>query len=131
MLKDIMLIDVREQKALREAAKSVVSEILGGDTVSYRLISRYVYQSLWDGYRRKFSLDSYRNTPARLIDEGMEFVLNWQPPDWVFEASAYVEMQFENYLYKYFDDCYKGGYTELGSLYNDLKDDFIRNVRES
>ena len=124
-----IIIDSQRQKALRDAAKIVVTEILGEDTVSYRIIARHVYKCLWDEYRRKFSLDSYRNTPAHLTGMGMEFIMNWQPPDWVFETSAYVEIQFENYLYKYFDDCCKDGYKELGSLYKELRDDFVNSIK--
>jgi len=74
-----MGIDSEQQRQLQEIVKKKALESVNGDTEKYRKAAPVFNAQIWAVFRRKFHIDSYRNTPQYLFDEAVAFLENWQP----------------------------------------------------
>jgi hypothetical protein len=78
-LKLMAAIDREQQSRLQAIVKRKILESVGGDEQKYKVIAPALNSAVWAVYRRKFHLDSFRNTPQYLFDEAVEFLENWKP----------------------------------------------------
>ena len=74
-LKLMTTIDGQQQRHLQE----IVKEKFGRDTQKYQKEWLAFLAEIWAVYRRKFHLDSYKNTPQYLFEDAVSFLENWQP----------------------------------------------------
>jgi hypothetical protein len=78
-LKLMSVIDGEQQGQLQGVVKQKILEAVGGDAEQYRKHSPALNSEVWAIYRRKFHLNSFRNTPVYLFDEAVNFLENWNP----------------------------------------------------
>ena len=93
-LENTMTIDYGQQQELQSLAKAVAVNTVGG-----KKARAYTYQyppadendkqpkmygmvisRLWHDYQDFFSVNSYKNTPVKRLDEALKYLNNWQPP---------------------------------------------------
>ena len=123
-------IAVNEQERLRLTARANILVLFGGkNTVSYRLYARRVYKTLWHEYRRRFHLDSYRNTPEYRFNEGLDFIRAWEPDRWQIKAIRAVEKDFNAFMETFFDDNDNDGYRRLLAECPAIMEEFINALR--
>ena len=79
-LKLMAAIDGEQQSQLQEIVKRKILESVGGDIQRYKKVAPALNSAVWAVYRRKFHLDSFRNTSQYLFDEAVGFLENWKPP---------------------------------------------------
>jgi hypothetical protein len=77
-LKMMLPIDNSQQKHLQEIVKQKALDLVNGDVDLYNKIYLALNSDVWTVYRRKFHLDSFRNTPMYLYDEAVAFLENWE-----------------------------------------------------
>ena len=80
-LKLMAAIDNDQQKQLQEIVRNKILDTVGGDAERYKIVASALNSAIWAMYRRKFHLDSFRNTPQYLFDEATGFLENWQPSE--------------------------------------------------
>ncbi|HCW52608.1 MAG TPA: hypothetical protein DG753_02470 [Clostridium sp.] len=73
-------IDYSQQEEIRQLVNKKVIEVLGGKgTPAYKELSKKVYASIWNDYKRKLNVNSYRNTSVKNYDKAIEMLMNWVP----------------------------------------------------
>ncbi|MDR2558126.1 MAG: ORF6C domain-containing protein [Oscillospiraceae bacterium] len=80
-LKLMAAIDGEQQSLLQEIVKRKILEAVGGDMARYKKAAPALNSAVWAVYRRRFHLNSFRNTPQYLFDEAVGFLENWKPPE--------------------------------------------------
>ncbi|WP_163579063.1 Rha family transcriptional regulator [Gracilibacillus saliphilus] len=79
-LEDHMRIDGIQEKKLKDKAKSIAIESLGGTKSSaYKKISRKVFSGIWRDFNNHFQLPRYSELPRKQFDDGLRFLGMWQP----------------------------------------------------
>lgn len=87
-LENTMNIDYAQQKQLKNFAKEVVVNALGGKGSSaYRhknadgsKISSQCFSRFWRDFNDYFNINAYANLPRVRFDEALEYINRWQPP---------------------------------------------------
>lgn len=73
-------IDYSQQEEIRHLVNKKVMEVLGGkDTPAYKELSKKVYCSIWNDYKRKLNVNSYRNTSVKNYDYARDVLESWVP----------------------------------------------------
>lgn len=73
-------IDYGQQEEIRQLVNKKVIETLGGKgTPAYKELSKKVYCSIWNDYKRKLNVNSYRNTSVKNYDYARDMLENWTP----------------------------------------------------
>lgn len=93
-LENTMTVDYEQQQRLKEMAKTVVINAVGGKKArayTYQYPQRdendkppkmygMVISRLWHDYQDYFEVNSYRNTPKVKFEEALKYINAWQPP---------------------------------------------------
>lgn len=93
-LETTMTVDYEQQQRLKELAKTVVINAVGGKKArayTYQYSQRdendkppkmygMVISRLWHDYQDYFEVNSYRNTPKVKYEEALKYINAWQPP---------------------------------------------------
>ncbi len=94
LLENTMTVDYEQQQRLKELAKTVVINAVGGKKArayTYQYPQRdendkppkmygMVISRLWHDYQDYFEVNSYRNTPKIKYEEALKYINAWQPP---------------------------------------------------
>ena len=73
-------IDYSQQEEIRQLVNKKVMEALGGKgTPAYKELSKKVYASIWNDYKRKLNVNSYRNTSVKNYEYARDMLMNWTP----------------------------------------------------
>lgn len=73
-------IDYGQQEEIRQLVNKKVIEVLGGkDTPAYKELSKKVYCSIWNDYKRKLNVSTYRNTSIVKYDYARSVLESWVP----------------------------------------------------
>lgn len=73
-------IDYSQQEEIRQLVNKKVMEVLGGKgTPAYKELSKKVYASIWNDYKRKLNVNSYRNTSVKNYEYARDMLMNWTP----------------------------------------------------
>lgn len=73
-------IDYSQQEEIRQLVNRKVMEALGGKgTPAYKELSKKVYASIWNDYKRKLNVNSYRNTSLKNYNRAIDMLMNWEP----------------------------------------------------
>ena len=81
-LEDTKTIDYTKQLALQNLGKSKVVKALGGiNSPAYRdkHIRSKTFFSIWNEYKNKFAVNSYRNTAVKDFEAGRDYLTMWKP----------------------------------------------------
>lgn len=87
-LENTMNIDYAQQKQLKNFAKEVVVNALGGKgSAAYTYknadgskISAQCFSRFWRDFNDYFNINAYANLPRIKFDEALEYINRWQPP---------------------------------------------------
>ncbi|MDO5517958.1 MAG: ORF6C domain-containing protein [Clostridium sp.] len=73
-------IDYSQQEEIRSLVNKKVIEALGGKgTPAYKELSKRVYCSIWNDYKRRLNVNSYRNTSVKNYDYARDMLESWTP----------------------------------------------------
>ena len=94
-LYNTMTIDYSQQEELRITANIRAINILGGKgSVAYKKVKHRVFQDLWRSYKRKFKVNSYKNTAIKDYEDGVNFIENWEPDEVILYAIQGLNNQY-------------------------------------
>ncbi|MDG0791962.1 ORF6C domain-containing protein [Cohnella ginsengisoli] len=75
-----MTVDSRASLNIKQRAERHVTTILGGkDSPRYKEHYRGTIRKLWHAYWNNFGITTYRDTPAMLYDQALDFIDKWRP----------------------------------------------------
>ncbi|MFA9398379.1 MAG: Rha family transcriptional regulator [Clostridiaceae bacterium] len=79
-LENEMTIDYGQQETLREMVNCAVIDVLGGKgSLAYKRLASKAFAEIWNYYKRKLQVNSYRNTAVVDYEKAKELVEEWEP----------------------------------------------------
>ncbi|MCC0669269.1 ORF6C domain-containing protein [Clostridioides sp. ZZV14-6153] len=82
VLYDFSTIDYNQQETIRSLVNRRVIQVyqcLNFSAYEDAKLRKRVYFSLWKDYRKKFGVNSYKNTAKKNYDNAIKFIENWEP----------------------------------------------------
>ena len=125
------VINRRQQQELQASAKESILSMCSGDGIAYRLFKNQLNNELWCEYRMEFHLNSYKNTPKFLYEEGLAFIRRWTPLWNLPRMAGEAETAFQKYLEAFFDDIDNDNYVKFVEDYPEITEDFIFLKKEA
>ncbi|RBP89358.1 ORF6N domain-containing protein [Cytobacillus firmus] len=79
-LKGNMRVDSLQQQEIQQEAKSSIIQALGGsDSLAYQQISRKVFSTFWNEFKKYFKVPRYGDIPKSKHEEAIRFIKLWRP----------------------------------------------------
>ncbi|MCC0662580.1 ORF6C domain-containing protein [Clostridioides sp. ZZV15-6597] len=82
VLYDFSTIDYNQQETIRSLVNRKIIQVyqcLNFSAYEDAKLRKRVYFSLWKDYRKKFGVNSYKNTAKKNYDNAIKFIENWEP----------------------------------------------------
>ncbi|MCC0731302.1 ORF6C domain-containing protein [Clostridioides sp. ZZV14-6048] len=82
VLYDFSTIDYNQQETIRSLVNRKIIQVyqcLNFSAYEDAKLRKRVYFSLWKDYRKKFGVNSYKNTSKKNYDRAIKFIENWEP----------------------------------------------------
>ncbi|EML6501598.1 ORF6C domain-containing protein [Clostridioides difficile] len=82
VLYDFSTIDYNQQETIRSLVNRRIIQVyqcLNFSAYEDAKLRKRVYFSLWKDYRKKFGVNSYKNTAKKNYDNAIKFIENWEP----------------------------------------------------
>ncbi|SFE42831.1 ORF6C domain-containing protein [Paenibacillus algorifonticola] len=87
-----------EQKLIQRAGRERVKLLLGGrDSAIYRRFSRKYFSSMWNGYRDKFNVRSFRDTRESDFDNAVLWIGTWQARGPLRISAEQIELELKEH----------------------------------
>jgi hypothetical protein len=79
-LEDTMRVSGPQEKALQDAAKKCVFDVVGGkESNAYQKMGPKLFRQCWHDFKRHFKLPRYSELPRIQFDEGIQYLEAWLP----------------------------------------------------
>jgi hypothetical protein len=79
-LEDTMRVSGPQEKALQDAAKKCVFDVVGGkESNAYQKMGSKLFRQCWHDFKRHFKLPRYSELPRIQFDEGIQYLEAWLP----------------------------------------------------
>ncbi|ENY8987320.1 TPA: ORF6C domain-containing protein [Clostridioides difficile] len=98
VLYDFSTIDYNQQETIRSLVNRMVIQVyqcLNFSAYEDAKLRKRVYFSLWKDYRKKFGVNSYKNTAKKNYDNAIKFIENWEP-NYDLSNEIYMFQKVEN-----------------------------------
>ncbi|EJA6785385.1 ORF6C domain-containing protein [Clostridioides difficile] len=98
VLYDFSTIDYNQQETIRSLVNRRVIQVyqcLNFSAYEDAKLRKRVYFSLWKDYRKKFGVNSYKNTAKKNYDNAIKFIENWEP-NYDLSNEIYMFQKVEN-----------------------------------
>ncbi len=98
VLYDFSTIDYNQQETIRSLVNRRIIQVyqcLNFSAYEDAKLRKRVYFSLWKDYRKKFGVNSYKNTSKKNYDKAIKFIENWEP-NYDLSNEIYMFQKVEN-----------------------------------